>query len=67
MNGYISASEAAERWDITKRQVQRICVAGRIPGATRLGNSWAIPEDTEKPTRTGKAKPGPKTKRIISV
>ena len=56
MKGYISTNEAAERWDITKRQVQRICEAGRIPGATRLGNAWAIPENTVKPTRTGKAK-----------
>jgi len=52
MNGYISTNEAAERWDITKRQVQRICEADRIPGATRLGNAWAIPENAVKPTRT---------------
>ena len=63
MNGYISASEVAERWGITKRQVQRICEAGRIPGATRLGNAWAIPEDAVKPTRTGKTKPG---RRVIA-
>ena len=63
MNGYISVKEAAERWDISERQVQKLCVTDRIPGVTRFSNTWAIPEDTPKPTRTGKAKPGPKSKR----
>jgi hypothetical protein len=62
MNGYISVREAAERWGVTARQVQRMCVEKRIPGVTRFTNAWAIPEDAEKPTRTGKAKPGRKTK-----
>ena len=63
MNGYISVREAAERWDVTERQVQRMCVADMIPGVIRFSNSWAIPEDTVKPKRAGKAKPGPKPKR----
>ena len=62
MNGYISVREAAERWNVTERQVQRLCGAGMIPGTTRFSNSWAIPEDAAKPTRTGKAKPGRKPK-----
>jgi len=63
MNGYINSREAAKRWGVTERQVQRICEAGRIPGATRFGISWAIPEDTAKPTRTVNHKTGPKPKR----
>ena len=62
MNGYISVKEAAERWDITERQVQRMCVTNMIVGVVRFSNSWAIPADTVKPTRTGKLKPGPKKK-----
>jgi hypothetical protein len=62
MNGYISVKEAAERWGVTERQVQRMCVAGMIAGITRFSNTWAIPEDTQKPTRTGKLKPGRKPK-----
>ncbi len=61
MNGYISAKEAAERWDVTVRMVQRMCVDGRITGATRFAGSWAIPENTVKPTRTARVKPGPKS------
>ena len=63
MNGFISVKEAAERWEVTERQVQRMCVAGKIEGVTRFSNTWAIPVDTVKPTRTGKLKPGPKPKR----
>ena len=62
MNGYISVKEAAVRWGVTERQVQRICVAGMIPGAMRFGNSWALPDNTAKPTRTSKTKPGPRPK-----
>jgi hypothetical protein len=62
MIGYISAKEAATRWNVTSRQVQRMCAAGKMPGAVLFSDSWAIPEDTVKPTRTGKLKPGPKPK-----
>ena len=46
---YISAAEAAEKWNTGLRQVQRLLVAGRSPGAKKLGNSWVIPTDAEKP------------------
>ena len=65
MIGYISVKEAAERWDVTERQVQRMCVADMIPGVIRFSNTWAIPEDAVKPTRTVPVKPGPKPKRRI--
>ena len=60
MNGYMSVREAAERWDITERQVQKLCAEGRIAGVSRFSNTWVIPEKTKKPTRTGKLKPGRK-------
>ena len=62
MNGYLSVREAAERWDITERQVQKLCAEGRIDGVTRFSNTWAIPEAAPKPTRTVPVKPGPKPK-----
>jgi len=66
MIGYIQAEEAAKRWDISKRQIQYICKNGRIEGAVKFGNTWAIPENAAKPTRTGKEKPGrkPKTSEV---
>lgn len=46
---YMSISDAAERWRITKRRIQVLCVQQRIPGVCKIGNMWAIPKDAEKP------------------
>ena len=46
---YITAEEAARRWGVTTRLVQRYCKQGRIAGAEKLGGSWRIPEGTVKP------------------
>lgn len=46
---YLSISQTAEKWEITRRRVQRLCSEGRIPGATKIGSYWAIPADAEKP------------------
>ena len=64
LNGYTLADEIAKRWDISIRQVQYLCKHGRIDGAVKFGNTWAIPENAEKPTRTSKLKSGRKPKRI---
>lgn len=50
MNGFIAVKEAAEKWNIGVRRVNTLCLEGRIPGVSKLGNVWAIPEDAEKPT-----------------
>ncbi|MDR2546714.1 MAG: helix-turn-helix domain-containing protein [Lachnospiraceae bacterium] len=60
MNGYVKAEEMAERWNVSVRQVQLLCQNGKIEGSSKFGNAWAIPENTPKPTRTGKYKPGRK-------
>ena len=46
---YISIRDASYRWIVSERRVNQYCVEGRIPGASRFGRSWAIPEDAEKP------------------
>lgn len=46
---YITAKEAAIKWEISERRVQVLCNQGRIFGIQRLGNVWAIPKDAEKP------------------
>ena len=46
---YMSVKEAARKWKISERYVQRYCTEGRIDGATRLGRAWAIPADAQKP------------------
>jgi len=46
---YITAKQAAEKWNISQRRVQVLCEQGRIKGAVRLGWAWAIPKDADKP------------------
>jgi hypothetical protein len=46
---FITAKEVAKKWGITPRRVQILCSEGRIEGAWRLGNAWAIPLDASKP------------------
>lgn len=47
--GYLSITQIAKKWGISGRRVQLLCVQGRIPGATKIGSYWAVPEETEKP------------------
>ena len=46
---YIAPKEAGEKWGISERRIQLLCKQGRVEGAYRLGWTWAIPEDAEKP------------------
>lgn len=47
---YISVRDAAEKWQVSMRLAQRFCAEGRIPGARKIGSSWAIPASAEKPS-----------------
>ena len=49
MLSYISAKEAAERWNISQRRVAILCSEERINGAMMVGNMWIIPSNAEKP------------------
>ena len=49
MDGYISIREAAEKWGVSERLVQKLCTEGRIPGAQKFSGSWAVPADAGKP------------------
>ena len=46
---YISAIEAAQKWNLSRRRVITLCNDGRIDGAQKAGTFWIIPEDAEKP------------------
>jgi len=46
---YISVSQAAEKWGVSERWVQKLLEDGRIKGAARFGRAWMIPKDAEKP------------------
>lgn len=49
MIGYMTASTAAEKWNISHRRVITLCQENRIPNVTMLGNMWVIPSDAVKP------------------
>jgi predicted site-specific integrase-resolvase len=46
---YISTKEAAEKWGISERRIQKLCEEGRIDGVVRFVRVWAIPKDVHKP------------------
>ena len=54
---YLSIKQLSEKWGISKRRIQTLCSTGRIPGAKKVGYSWIIPDDAEKPV-DGRIKSG---------
>ena len=47
---FISAPEAAKKWGISERRVQKLCEENRIPGVAKFSRLWLILKDAEKPT-----------------
>lgn len=66
MNGYLKISDVSEKWGIKERRINTLCLEGRIEGAIKFGNTWAIPENAEKP-KDEKIKSGKyiKEKRLV--
>ena len=46
---FMTANQAAKKWDITQRRVQILCTKGRIDGVFKLGENWVIPANAQKP------------------
>ena len=46
---FLSTKQASDKWGISSRRIQILCAEGRIEGAIRIGNIWAIPDDAKKP------------------
>lgn len=49
MEGYLTIKDIAEKWNLTTRRVQKMCSDGLIPGVTKFGSVWAIPDSAERP------------------
>lgn len=47
MLSFISAKEAAEKWNISQRRVSVLASENRINGAMMVGNMWIIPSNAE--------------------
>ena len=46
---YMTAQEAAEKWNVSLRWVQRLCKENRIDGAININRVWIIPRNMNKP------------------
>ena len=49
MQGYKKIAEVAKEWGISERRINTLCLEGRIKGAEKFGNVWAIPDDAGNP------------------
>jgi ATP-dependent DNA helicase RecG len=63
---YISVRQAAEKWQLSPRQVQWLCKSEMIPGLIRFGRSWAIPQTAPKPTGPAQEKLRPKSQKALA-
>ena len=46
---YMTAQEAAEKWNVSLRWVQRLCKENRIDGVMNINRVWLIPQNAQKP------------------
>lgn len=46
---YIDVHEAAEKWQMSERRITSLCRDNKIPGATKDGKLWLIPDNAKKP------------------
>ena len=46
---FMTTKEAIEKWNISERRIRQLLQDGRIDGAIKVGNSWNIPIDADKP------------------
>ena len=46
---YMTTKEAVKRWNISERRIRQLLKESRIEGAIKIGNSWNIPVDADKP------------------
>ena len=46
---FLTTTEMAKKWNISRRRVTTLCREGRIDGAILRGNTWLVPDDAKKP------------------
>ena len=46
---YMTVQEAAKKWNLPERRVQKLCSENRIDEIVHLSRVWLIPKDAEKP------------------
>lgn len=46
---YLTTTEMANKWNISRRRIATLCNEGRIEGAVLKGKTWLVPADAKKP------------------
>ena len=46
---YLSTSEIAKIWNVSRRRVTTLCSEGRVEGAIFAAKTWLVPKDAKKP------------------
>ena len=46
---YRTTQEAAQKWNVSLRWVQRLCKENRIEGVLNINRVWLIPKNKKKP------------------
>ena len=65
---YLKIDEVSEKWGISPRRIQKLCLDGKIDGAVRFGRAWMIPKNAQKPIdgRTKNAKQKSNNNEIVA-
>lgn len=65
---YITSLQAADKWNLSKRQVNALCKSGQIYGAVKKGQRWMIPEDAVyESKRSGEKQPDPIGEKYLNL
>ena len=46
---YMTVQEAASKWELSERRIQKLCADNRIDGVVHLSRVWLIPKTAKKP------------------
>lgn len=46
---FLTTTEIATKWNVSRRRVAALCKEGRIKGAVLKGKIWLVPDDATKP------------------
>ena len=46
---YMTTNDAVKKWNISERRIRQLLKDGRIDGAVKVGNTWNIPINANKP------------------
>lgn len=47
--GFVSVSDAAQKWSISTQKLVALCSEGHVPRAKRINDMWIIPDDIDIP------------------